>query len=218
MQKGSGGKLGGNGLRTAAKTRARLVNWASCALLAALSIIFGKYLSISTELFRISFENLTVILAGILLGPLSGAVTGACADIVGSLMVGYTINPIITVGAAATGCVSGAVFILMRRLGALRMRAVYPSVMCGHLLGSVMIKSAGLWWYYKQPIALLAWRVPLYAVIGSAEAYIILLLLSNRGFMSAVSSGLSEKRRDMLRNAAKNKNNKKTEDMSDEQM
>lgn len=199
MQKDFGG---GEGTRLLEKRRARLKGAVLCALMAALSIIFGKYLSISTELFRISFENLTVVLAGVLLGPLYGAAVGACADIVGCLMIGYTINPIITAGAALTGFAAGGVFGILRGLGISGMRAVYPSVMCGHVLGSMLVKTLGLWVYYRQPFSLLVLRVPLYLVIGSLEAYAVGLLLRHRGFMRAVSSGLPEKRRDIFRSAA----------------
>ena len=61
------------------------------ALLAAMSMILGKFLQIPTpfaEFVRISFENLPVILAGLVLGPLAGAMTGAVADLVGCLAYG----------------------------------------------------------------------------------------------------------------------------------
>ena len=49
------------------------------ALLAAMSLLLGKFLQIPTplsDIVRISFENLPVILSGILLGPLAGALLG----------------------------------------------------------------------------------------------------------------------------------------------
>ena len=81
-----------------------------CAVLAALSIVLGKYLAVNVgENFRFSLENLPLILAGIYLGPVAGAFVGAAADLVGCLMVGYAINPVITLGAVSIGLISGIV-------------------------------------------------------------------------------------------------------------
>lgn len=168
--------------------RARLTRLVICAIFTALSIVFGKYLSISTELFRISFENLTILMAGVFFSPFYGAAVGICADLIGCLMVGYSINPIITFGAASVGFASGICFKLLSRLGLKGAKRLYPAVMSGHILGSMMIKSIGLWVYYRQPFAILIWRVPLYIVIGAAEFYIIYLLMKNRSFMKVLTN------------------------------
>ena len=77
------------------------------ALLAAISIVCGKYLAFNMgDFLRFSFENLPIIFAGMAFGPLIGALVGVVADLVGCLLVGYAINPIITVGAAAIGLIS----------------------------------------------------------------------------------------------------------------
>ena len=69
-----------------------------CALFAAMSIVLGKFLSIKIgDNIRISFENLSLIMSGIFFGPLVGLVTAAVADIVGCILYGYAINPIISV-------------------------------------------------------------------------------------------------------------------------
>ena len=70
------------------------------ALFVALSIVFGKLLAINvTSNFRISLENTPILLAAVAYGPLAGAVVGALSDLIGCLLVGYSINPIITAGA-----------------------------------------------------------------------------------------------------------------------
>ena len=46
------------------------------ALFIALSIVLGKQLSFTAGPFRISFENLTVLMAGIFFGPLAGLTVG----------------------------------------------------------------------------------------------------------------------------------------------
>ena len=88
-------------------------------LLAAMSLILGKFLQIPSpisQVVRISFENLPIILAGLTLGPVAGAMTGVVADLVGCALYGYAINPMITLGAAAVGLVAGLVGVLAKRL------------------------------------------------------------------------------------------------------
>ena len=84
----------------------------AAALLAAMSLILGKFLQIPnpvSNIFRISLENLPVILAGVCFGPWVGGMVGAVADLVGCMLYGYAINPVITLGAASAGLVSGLV-------------------------------------------------------------------------------------------------------------
>ena len=159
------------------------------ALFIALSIVLGKQLSFTAGPFRISFENLTVLMAGIFFGPLAGLTVGACADLynpktvratMGCLLVGYAINPIITAGAASVGFISGLVYKnCFRTKPKLRLAA---SVGAAHVIGSMIIKSIGLRIYFGYPLQMVALRVPLYIVIGCAEGYIIYLLLRNKAF------------------------------------
>ena len=119
------------------------------ALFAAISLVLGKYLQIPVgDSIRISFENLAIILAGYLYGPLCGILCGAVADLVGCVLVGYEINPIITAGAALVGLLSGLVAMVIRAKTTVR---VSVSVVCAHLFGSVLLKSLGFYVYYGTP-------------------------------------------------------------------
>ncbi|MBR5405982.1 MAG: folate family ECF transporter S component [Oscillospiraceae bacterium] len=160
------------------------------AMLVALSIVLGKLLSVTAGPFRISFENLPVLMAGIFLGPAAGCLTGIVADLVGCLIVGYAINPIITVGAGCIGLLAGLLFRTLpdqpiRHLPEHTFR-VFASVMAAHIVGSMLIKSAGLMLYYHYTLFQVALRVPLYLVIGTAESLIIVGLLSNSAFASQI--------------------------------
>ena len=156
-------------------------------LLAAMSLILGKFLQIPnpfSEIVRISFENLPLILAGLLLGPIAGAMTGAVADLVGCLLYGYSINPIITVGAASVGLVAGLVGILLSR--APLFARVATAGVAAHLVGSVGIKTAGLaaWYLAKYELGymqLLGLRALNYTVIAILEILLLYALLRNRG-------------------------------------
>ena len=86
------------------------------AALGAIGIILGKFLAFNvTEFMRFSLENTTIIFAGIVFGPILGAAVGAVQDLVGCIAVGYAINPIITLGCASVGAISGALFILFKK-------------------------------------------------------------------------------------------------------
>ena len=77
------------------------------ALLTAMSIVFARVLSISTGFVRFNLGSLPVLLAALLFGPGAGFAVGAVADIIGGVLAGYAINPLITLGAASIGLVGG---------------------------------------------------------------------------------------------------------------
>ena len=157
-----------------------------CAFLAALSIVLGKYLAFPVgPILRFSFENLPVIMGGMLFGPVAGLLIGIVADLVGCVLVGYTINPIVTAGAAAIGLCSGVLYRVCARLSGLV--RVLISVIVSHLIGSVLIKTWGLAAFYEMPCALLLlWRALNYAVVGAAECALLYYLLSARAISSRI--------------------------------
>lgn len=158
------------------------------AALAAMSLVLGKFLQIPhpfQEFIRISFENLPILLAGITLGPVHALLVGVVADLLGCLLYGYPINPIVTLGAAVVGLTAGVMshYVVKKPLGA----RVAASVAVAHLLGSVLLKSAGLaaWYLAKYGlgyIQFLGWRVVNYVIVGVAEGVLLYLLLRNRAF------------------------------------
>ncbi len=157
-------------------------------ILSAMSIVFGKFLQIPNpfqDFIRISFENLPIILSGFALGPIAGALVGIVADLIGCVLYGYSINPIITLGAASVGLTSGFIsnYIIKKPL----LLKVAVSVTASHIIGSVLIKSAGLAAWYLQKYELgywefVAWRLLNYVIIATAESIIIYLLYKNRAF------------------------------------
>ncbi|MBR4288068.1 MAG: folate family ECF transporter S component, partial [Clostridia bacterium] len=150
-----------------------------CAILAAFSIVFGKYLAINIgENFRFSLENLPILLAGLYLGPAAGAVVGAVADLVGCLLVGYSINPFITLGAIAIGFISG---LIRNRFHKKSPFCLFLAIAASHLIGSVLIKTTGLSIYYGSPfLPTLIWRTVIYLCTGAVEFFVLLLLSKNQ--------------------------------------
>jgi ECF transporter S component (folate family) len=152
------------------------------SLLAALSIVLGKYLAIPVgEVLRFSFENLPLILAGIGFGPLGGALVGAVADLVGCALVGYTVNPLVTLGAMTVGAISGAVWMIIGSRSLPLPLKVGTTVAAAHIIGSVVIKTVGLATYYSMPLGILMlWRLLNYVIVGCLEGIVICLLLRNK--------------------------------------
>ncbi len=151
---------------------------ARIALLAAISLILGKFLSFKLEPWgRISLENLSVLLCGYLYGPLAGMLCGVVGDLCGCLAYGYSINPIITLGAALVGAAAGC----FGMRGVCREPHLWLSVTAAHLVGSITVKSIGIYVFYHTPLPTLALRIPIYLITGVLEFSILYLLLKNKG-------------------------------------
>lgn len=150
------------------------------AFLAALSIVCGKYLAFSVgNVLRFSFENLPILLAGMMFGPIVGMTVGVVADLIGCVMVAYPINPIVTLGAACIGLLSGILFRFTKRLPILWQTCI--TVILTHLVASVVVKTYGLSQYYDMPFhILLLWRLLNYAIVGIAEWLLLYTVLKNR--------------------------------------
>ena len=157
------------------------------AMMTALSIVIGIFcksvLNFGGGLFRITFENLPIILTGIVLGPVAGGTVGLCSDLVSYLLTGqaYPLNPIVTLGAVAIGILSGVVAkYVVRKKGKLQ---IILSGMIAHVVGSMIIKPIGLYQFYGM---LVLWRIPLYLVIAPIEILILCLLLQSKAFSKTV--------------------------------
>ena len=147
------------------------------ALFVAMSFTLGKFLQIPIgDSIRISLENLTILMAGIFFGPFVGGAVAVTADLVGCLLKGYAINPIITIGAASIGILSGMISTHLRNKN-----------MTLNIALSMIIKSIGLYIYFGTPIQVLAWRVPTYIITGAVEFIIITLLLKNKEFSAQLN-------------------------------
>ncbi len=160
------------------------------AMLIAISIICGKYLAIrGGDILRFSFENLPIIFAGIAFGPIAGAAVGVIADLIGCVLVGYAINPIVTVGAAAIGTVSGISELILKHFKRLpRGLSVSISAILAHLVGSVIIKTFGLAVFYDMPmIILMLWRLLNYTIIGAVECVLLVVLLRNKQLIKVIN-------------------------------
>ena len=153
------------------------------ALLVAISIVAGKFLAFRVgDILRFSFENLPILFAGVAFGPVAGTLVAVVADLVGCVMVGYAINPIVTIGAAALGAMAGGIPLILKKIKLSNRLMLAISVICAHFIGSVVIKTAGLAAFYAMPyFMLMLWRALNYIIVGAVEYFILMALFSSKG-------------------------------------
>ena len=159
----------------------------TAAMLGALSVVIGifckNFLNFGNGLFRVTFENFPIILSGILFGPAVGAAVGIVSDMVSYFLStqSFAISPIVTLGAALVGAVSGIVsnYIIKKR-GTLR---VVISTLAAHVVGSLIVKTFGIYAYYSMTYGmLLLYRIPTYAAIIAIESFFLCLIFKHKAF------------------------------------
>ena len=150
------------------------------AMLTAMSVVIGifckSFLNFGAGLFRITFENLPILMSGIMFGPVVGGIVGVATDIVSYFLSGqaYPINPLVTLGAGLVGVVSGVLSrYVFKRSGYARI--IIPSA-AAHVVASMIVKPIGLFAFYGWAVL---WRVPVYLVIAPLEILLICLMYRN---------------------------------------
>ena len=160
----------------------------TAALLAALAVVISyicKSFTVTMSV-RITFENLPIILSGYILGPFAGLVTGLCADIV-STAATYGIggiNPVLTLGAGFVGFAAGIVshHIIIKN-GIFK---IFATVYSSHITGNMIIKTVGLYLYYRTPPVEIIARILVYIGIAAAEGAILSVMLKSKGIKNAI--------------------------------
>ena len=163
--------------------RAALKQLVLGAMLAALSVVIGmfckSFLNFGEGLFRITFENLPIILAGIFLGPVTGGMVGIVSDLTSYLLSPQTYPPnlIVTFGAFTVGVVAGltARFVIREHSA----KQIALSASAAHILGSMIIKPIGLFQFYGWAVLV---RIPLYVIIASLEILLLCTLWRQKSF------------------------------------
>ncbi|MBQ7353357.1 MAG: folate family ECF transporter S component [Clostridia bacterium] len=161
------------------------------SIMVALSIVFGKLIAINFGgAIRFSFENLPILLVSIVLGPFEGAFCGVVADLIGCLLVGYEINPIVTLGAMLVGFMAGLIYRMVYFLPT--PVRVLLSILTSHLSGSIIVKTIGLSAFYMTTqnmgfFQLLFIRAAIYIALTIIEGIIIYLLVRNKAISKYIN-------------------------------
>ena len=161
-----------------------------CALLTAMSVVLARVLTlIPAETTRISLEALPIVLAGLLCGPIPGALVGFAADLIGCLFSPFGYNPIFCLPPILYGLLAGLVrrYVLEKSTLPRTALAFFPAA----LLGSVLWQSMALALVYggeaKMPFFLtrLATRSVQFSVTGCIDT-VLVWLLARRNALSPV--------------------------------
>lgn len=126
----------------------------SAAMLTALSIILERFITITpasnTLDIRITFANVPILLAGLLVSPLMGGICGVVSDIVGCFISGYPPFPILTLAPLVTGFLPGFIVLSLQNFNikkhkvAFNLTVLLFAVGLSHLLSSFFITTLGL--------------------------------------------------------------------------
>ena len=158
------------------------------ALMAALSVVLARLFGMMPdESSRFSIEAVPIFLAGMLCGPLPGALVGFTADFVGCLFSPFGYNPIFCVPPILYGFCGG----LLRHFMAqgVNIPRLALSFLPPVLLGSVLYQSAALAAvYYKDNfleglILKLTTRSVQFAIVYVLDVLIIYLLFRSNMFI-----------------------------------
>ena len=102
--------------------------------------------------------------------------------IIGGVLAGYAINPLITLGAASIGLVGG---LCWQKLSHLRTgNRLWCSVLAAHFVGSMVINSLALHIFYGYAWAVLIARIPNALVRTAVNTVLLRILLENRALMA----------------------------------
>ena len=163
---------------------------AICALLTALSVVLARLLiPMPSETTRFSIESVPIFIAGMLFGPLPGALTGFAADFIGCLFTPYGYNPIFCVPPILYGLCAGLFRPwLTKKVSPLRIAAAFlPAI----VLGSILYQSGSLALIYGGEsktaffVAKLASRSVQFAVTGVLDVLLVWALCRSRVFTAA---------------------------------
>lgn len=147
------------------------------ALFASISIVLSRFMVIwLTNTSRISFGSIPIILAGLLLGPLAGGLTGAVADIVGAtLFSGLGWYPPLTIPVILSGIIPALLRpYLLKRITLWR---VYLVIILTNLLTSIAVTTWLLSKLYGTGyFELLVLRAPISAAVAAVEGIVIYIL------------------------------------------
>lgn len=150
-------------------------------LLATISIVLTRFLAFYLPFFgfnsiRISLGNIPIMLSGFLLGPISGAITGILADLIGATL--FPAGPYFP-GFTLTACLTGFLPGLLKPLlgGKMKWKNVLLITLLTEAVGSIGLNT--LWLsilYGTNYLALLLPRVPTTITMTVVYSSLITLL------------------------------------------
>ena len=155
------------------------------ALLSAIEVVLARFIvPMPNPTMRFSIEAVPVIVAGLIYGPVPGAVVGLVGDAVGCLFSSYGYNPVFSVPPMLIGACAGLLrFLLYRKISYLRILASFlPAV----ALGSVLWQSWWLAFFYGGHtfLGFMGMRAIQFAITSLINAAVVYGLFKSRVFVA----------------------------------
>ncbi len=156
----------------------------ACALLAAMNVVLARLMGfMPNESMRFSIEAVPTFLAGLLFGPLAGAMVGFVGDFVGCLFSPYGYNPIYCIPPILYGLCGGLFQGFLRKKMSLprTILAFIPPVVLGSLLWQSAVLSflqfdGSFWAGY---LYFLSTRALQFAITLAADSTVLFLLFKS---------------------------------------
>ena len=161
---------------------------AYCALLTALSVVLARLVIPMPNAFtRFSIEAVPIFLAGMLFGPLPGALVGFAADFIGCLFSGYGYNPLFCVPPILYGLAGGLLTLITGKktnLVALIIGFIVPVIVgsIGYQSFTLAAVYSPMESYKASVLYFLTSRGIQFAVTAVMDVVVIYLLLKSRVF------------------------------------
>ena len=148
-------------------------------LLVAMHIVLVRLVVIDLGSYRITIGSVCTILAGLWFGPVAGGVSGLISDVLGCILKGYAINPLITVAAILRGVIPALMRPLMTGSKVKKTGMLWLSVVVTSILATLVFTTAGLVlllgynFYAIMPGRIVQWAImtPIYCVLTSVLYY-----------------------------------------------
>jgi riboflavin transporter len=148
-------------------------------VLVAVSIILTRFAGLMVmNTIRLSFGNIPIYMAGLLLGPVVGGLVGGVADLVGFIInpFGAAFVPHIFLASVMRGIIPPLVVLLLGNNGRNWLVKVIAAVLGAELVSGIFLTTWGLSWLWGTPFAVilpariiaLAVQIPVYTTLTYA--------------------------------------------------
>lgn len=179
----------------------------SISALTAIYLILSRFLAINIGGFgRVQLGVIARIMAGIWFGPFAGALCGLASDLLGCLIQGYAVNPIITFAAILWGVIPS--FFVPQKLtektstskkNTILMLSLGTVITC--LVCTLIVTTAGLVWFNGYSLyAILPTRVTQFFLQTPIYCVLVCLL-----YFSPITGQIYQNLMTYSKGAAKNK-------------
>lgn len=146
-------------------------------LLVAMHVVLTRLFVIELGSYRISLGSVSTIMAGLWFGPVAGGVCGLVSDILGCILKGYAINPLITIAGMLWGIIPALMHALITGSKAKKTAMLTVSIVVASVFSTLIFTTAGValinggvFWVSAMAIMpgrLIQWAImtPIYCVL-----------------------------------------------------